>query len=84
MAFGHNNQPSGVLEAQSPEEASATWLEFLLFFFSSDSPADLVFTVAMVDTDGKPAGAAVEVGASGLGSKRPGEVAVQLDEVVDR
>ena len=34
MAFGHNNQPSGVLEAQSPEEASATWLEFLLFLFS--------------------------------------------------
>ena len=24
MAFGHNNQPSGVLEAQPPEEASAT------------------------------------------------------------
>ena len=52
-------------------------------FFSSDSPAGLVFTVAMVDTDGKPAGAAVEVGASGVGSKRAGEIAVQLDEVLD-
>ena len=52
-------------------------------FFSSDSPTDLVFTVAMVDTDGKPAGAAVEVRASGVGSKRAGEVAVQLDEVSD-
>ena len=37
----------------------------------------------MVDTDGKPAGAVVEVGASGVGSKRAGEVAVQLDEVSD-
>ena len=37
----------------------------------------------MVDTDGKPAGAAVEVRASGVGSKRAGEVAVQLDEVSD-
>ena len=37
----------------------------------------------MVDTDRKPAGAAVEVGASGVGSKRAGEVAVQLDEVSD-
>ena len=37
----------------------------------------------MVDTDGKPAGAAVEVRASGVGSKRAGEVAVQLDEVLD-
>ena len=34
----------------------------------------------MVDTDGKPAGTAVEVGASGVGSKREGEVAVPLDE----
>ena len=52
-------------------------------FFSSDSPTDLVFTVAMVDTDGKPAGAAVEVGASGVGSKRAGVIVVQLDKVLD-
>ena len=37
----------------------------------------------MVDTDGKPAGAAVEVRASRVGSKRTGEIAVQLDEVSD-
>ena len=57
---------------------------FFFSFFSSDSPTDLDFTVAMVDSDGRPAGAAVEVGASGVGSKRAGEVAVQLDEVLDR
>ena len=37
----------------------------------------------MVDTDGKPAGVAVEVGASGVGSKRAEEIAMQLDEVLD-
>ena len=55
---------------------------FFFSFFSSDSPTNLVFTVAMVDTDGRPAGAAVEVGAS-AGGKRAGEIAVQLDKVLD-
>ena len=56
---------------------------FFFSFFSSGSPTNLVFAVAMVDTDGKPADAAVEVGVSGVGSKQAGEIAVQLDEVLD-
>ena len=36
-----------------------------------------------MDTDGRPAGTAVEVGASGVGGKRAGEIAVQLDNVLD-
>ena len=35
-----------------------------------------------MDTDGRPAGAAVEVRAAGVGGKRTGEIAVQLDEVL--
>ena len=52
---------------------------FLFFFFLSDSPTDLVFKVAMVDMDGRPAGAAVEVGTSGVEDNRAREIAVQLD-----
>ena len=37
----------------------------------------------MVDTDGKPAGAAVEVEAFRVGDNRAGEIAVQLDEILD-
>ena len=36
-----------------------------------------------MDTDGRPSGAAVEVGASGVGGKRAAEIAVQLDKVLD-
>ena len=35
-----------------------------------------------MDTDGRPAGVAVEVGASGVGGKQAGEIAAQLDKVL--